>query len=542
MRHHILYLLGVEEPEFSAFLASVPSLDPANWEMLVRGSRWLSVTTDELDQPGELLARKFGVPVFELGVLENGVRWYVFYRGSGVVDRYSSDPVSYAPGGQAPPSVFAGNPSLYRDLLPEDTGVTEVKKLLAMQRVAGREFLVRFGAILGLPDPLASSGKFDSRPFIATKREASGRRPLPVDPEPDHGARRMAEEWEKGERSARRLLSAIDLGHGIRVTPVQGSHGLDHCWFLVDRGGWTVRGLELWDLRTAKVVRPLPLSRFPAGAALLGVDPTGEFVSGLAESGNERRLFVASLENGELVASFDFPFPRREVVGTAVDPEGRFVAAFGRRTFFFWDVQRKELAREIQVRSGWQSGVAFLPGSPVAVYWSDGRVTVVELESFSTVDLFDLGERPERETVHDLLAVPEEPTLVIAGRRGVWIRDVEKGAFVRHLHRPDQSDRRRFVERHLGELPRPLRRTRGVWVGLGDDEVLSLDYHHWSNVLATGNADSYVRIWDRSSFEVVSEFFELGGPVELVKFSQDGEVLWTEDGRGIVRTWAWRHT
>ncbi len=535
MRHHILYLLGVSPEEYLAFARGEPSLRGSQWEVLFRSPRWLATTTDDLERPGEILSRKFGVPVFELGVLENGVRWYVFYRGEGEVDRYSSDPSTYAPGGPAAPSTFRGNPAVYDDLLEEGVTVAEVRKVLEMQRVAGREFLVRFGRLLGLPDPLASSGRMGTRPIQKPDIRALD---LSLEAEPEPDVRALFEEWERSERAAGRLVRTIDVGRGVKLAPIGRVRGKDGSWFHVDRGGRSVRGFELWDLKAGRVLREIPVSTFPAGASSLALDPSGEFASGLVPGRDGTSIFVAELEEGAVRWERSLGSTRREFLGTAASPDGRLSAAFARRWIGFFDERDEGLVEEVRVRSGWAVGVAFLPGGTGAVHWADGRVQVRDAEGFASVDSFDLGETPDRETVHDLLSIPGTPYLAVACRRGVRIRDVQARETVRHLHRPDDAARRRFLTKALGGAPRPLRRLGGIWVGLGDDEVYSIDYHHWRNLLATGNADGWIRLWNLETEELAAEFYDLEGPIRMVKFSQDGRTLWTEGGRGVVRCWS----
>ncbi|HUA66786.1 MAG TPA: tetratricopeptide repeat protein [Alphaproteobacteria bacterium] len=99
---------------------------------------WISILPSG-PGPGESLsleiAKSLGCDVFHLGVHDDDIFYYFFYRNGKLIDQYNSCPEYFNDGTDEDIEECQGRPELFQDLLPGASSLTELKELLAAERL-----------------------------------------------------------------------------------------------------------------------------------------------------------------------------------------------------------------------------------------------------------------------------------------------------------------------------------------------------------------------------------------------------------------------
>ena len=244
--------------------------------------------------------------------------------------------------------------------------------------------------------------------------------------------------------------------------------------------------------------------------------------------------------------------PLRGPVGSvnqiAFSPDGKLIAATGRRHPVIWDTAERKIIRVLPVGDHGASAVSFSPdGLTVAIGRSDSIVTLYDLRTGRPT-----GKLVGYESISDLDFSPDGKLLATATRSGsAYVWDVAHQSILSSLRDGIHSLSVRFSPRDeklvavglsSGKVVfwklDPTHRFQGAWAArrLGqpltghNGEVDSLDFSPRGSTLVTLSGDGKLRLWDVATHRLI------GAP--LPASDTGGSVHFFPDGKHVLGVFA----
>ena len=151
-------------------------------------------------------------------------------------------------------------------------------------------------------------------------------------------------------------------------------------------GGY--RGIVLWDLEAAKLLKRLGAGQLSGSVHALAFSKDGRLVVGEGTPSGSGDVKVFDIQSGQPTAAFIGP--KDIVYAISLSPDGNLLAAGSADgKAYVWSMADKKLVTTIQDHADWVMGVAFSPdGKLLATGSSDRSVQVWEVGPWKSVNKF----------------------------------------------------------------------------------------------------------------------------------------------------------
>ncbi|MCX8075855.1 MAG: WD40 repeat domain-containing protein [Aquificaceae bacterium] len=283
--------------------------------------------------------------------------------------------------------------------------------------------------------------------------------------------------------------------------------------------------VKLWDVQNMRLVKTIPIR--------------AEFITSVVFTPNGR--FLAIAVDGKAIRFFDVKSEKfirtikTDVYSLSFDRTGKTLASGGYSSVKLWDVQSGRLVRTIKGHNGIVLSVHFSPdGKTVASGGEDGKIKLWEA---STSKLLRTLEGHEG-SVFSLSFSPTGKLLASGGLDGVLnIWDVRSGKVVHSFTAYEEDGEGGENGEALEEELEEERMSESEEEGDVDYGFLGVAFSPDGKILASGNNDGFLRIWDVQSGELIMATQAHEGEAISVAFSPDGKLLLSGGADGVINFW-----